>query len=186
MTSSFIRNLNVSFRHPYIISLLLVNFCVMSGLAGFWLIIAEPEYDKHQSAALETAKLREKIKSKIQTIELSKSYLNNIKNIEAIEEKLAAEGGQAVFVNSLMVLAKSNNIKVLDSSYKDEDESRGFIRQNQEVMLEGTYIDIKHFIYDVQMLPTLTIIHETRLEPIKGLSQLKASLTLKTYRKVEI
>ncbi len=147
------------------------------------LIFSIPVFYRHE-------KIQQELNSRIEERELMKragrvfgDYARMIERVNAIEKKWSASTGQAQLIQELNRLCARNDLKMISDDFEPERSGQAEDRLTQEVVVRGSYSDFRRFLLDVEGLPTLTVVTETRLESGGNKPGLvRATLRLVTYQ----
>lgn len=108
------------------------------------------------------------------------------KQIAVLEQKLQVEGVQSTLVHEMEKLCRLNAVKVLAQSYQDGKVEGSYAVLQHELVVAGSYGNLRRLIRDMEKLPTLSFIEEAGFSKSTGRdARLKLSLRLSTYYRVE-
>ena len=89
---------------------------------------------------------------------------------------------QSGLIQSLTRLAAKSELKIISQDFDTAVSKGGGHLFKQNLSLAGTYGELRRFLADIENLPNLTVVEQTRLERAgEGGSQLRAFLQLCTY-----
>ena len=115
------------------------------------------------------------------------------KQIAVLEQKLQVEGVQSTLVHEMEKLCRLNSVKLLAQSYQEGKVAEGKEGSDavlkHELVVAGSYPNLRRLIRDMEKLPTLSFIEEASFSKSAGQSfgqdaRLKLSLRLSTYYRV--
>ena len=130
------------------------------------------------------AKRREAVDTQY-TKQLVAAYRVGKKQIALLEQKLQVQGVQSTLVHEVGKLCKLNAARVLAQSYQDGREEGGYAVLQHELVVAGSYYNLRKLIRDMERLPTLSFIEEASFsKPSESGGRLKLSLRLATYYRV--
>lgn len=118
-----------------------------------------------------------------QALETAQDYVSLTKLSKSLESKLETPTTQSKLIEFLTRLASQNSLKVISQDFDSKEEGpAGAFKQN--VNLEGTYTSVRHYLSDLENLPTLTLVRQIRMESAGEESgRVRVFLTLLTLEK---
>lgn len=107
------------------------------------------------------------------------------KQIAVLEQKLQVEGVQSTLVHEMEKLCRLNSVAVLAQSYQDGKVEGSDAVLQHELVVAGSYHNLRRLIRGMEKLPTLSFIEEASFSKSAGRdARLKMSLRLSTYYRV--
>lgn len=172
-----------SLRHPRVRASI-IGFALSGGLAlivgiAYWWPVS------HAVSQLENeiANRRREIANAEYNVKLAQTSGYAAQQMDVIEKKLDTSVTQAGLVQSIAVLARRNNVKIISEAYEEGRAIDGYAPLVHELTVQAGYAELRSFIAGVQQLPTLTIVQEAILERSLKSSVVKAQLNIITYRR---
>ncbi|HXL73968.1 MAG TPA: GspMb/PilO family protein [bacterium] len=114
--------------------------------------------------------------------ESAEIYANLEKRVKVLDVKWNYSVTQSDLIGSLGSLASKNRLKIVSQDFDAVSPQSGGNLFKQNLSLDGSYPALRHFLADLEALPTLTVVKQARLERagVEG-SQVRANLELATY-----
>ncbi len=107
------------------------------------------------------------------------------KQIAVLEQKLQVQGVQSTLVHEMEKLCRLNAVIVLAQSYQEGKVEGDSAVLQHELVVAGSYHNLRRLIRDMEKLPTLSFIEEASFTKTTGQdARLKLSLRLATYYRV--
>ena len=117
--------------------------------------------------------------------ETADTYTRMMIRVKVLDGKLEKHSTQSELIESLSRLASRNRLRILSQDFDVTSKNNvGFSSFKQNVSLVGSYSSIRHYLTDLENLPTLTILQQARLERAreKG-NQVRGVFELLTFEK---
>lgn len=114
--------------------------------------------------------------------QLVAAFSTGKEQIAVLEKKLQVQGVQSTLVHEMEKLCRLNEVEVLAQSYQDGKEEGGNAVLKHELVVAGSYFNLRRLIRDLERLPTLSFVEEANFSksPERD-ARLKLSLHLSTY-----
>jgi Tfp pilus assembly protein PilO len=149
-------------------------------LVGFW----GPAAFRHHWLEKSIGEYRRTEREMRQAGEYAGRYEQLVKKTDRLEAKWKNSATQADLIESLTRLSSKNKLKVVSQDFDVAPAKGGGQSLKQNLALVGNYTSIRHFLDDVESLPTLTVVEQARLERAGETgSKVRAILQLCTYIK---
>lgn len=116
------------------------------------------------------------------TAKLQQVSSSAVLKIKQIEKKLDTPVTQATVLQNMEGLARQSHVKILSSSYEEGKVKDGYSPLVSELTVQADYSSLRLFIEGIQDLPTFTVVQEAVLNRSPSSSDIKAQLTVVTYR----
>lgn len=147
-------------------------------LAFFWYPAAQVHYGLQR----EISRYHQAQEDASQAKETAEIYADLEKRVKVLDIKWNNSVTQSDLIGSLGKLASKNRLKIISQDFDAAaaKSDGNFFKQN--LSLDGSYPALRHFLADLEVLPTLTIVKQACLERAgtEG-SQVRANLELATY-----
>jgi hypothetical protein len=119
-----------------------------------------------------------------QAAENSQQYGELVKRAAGLEAKWETPVTQAGLIESLTRLSAKNGLRVVSQDFDVPPAKGGGQSFRQNLALEGSYASLRHFLAGLEILPSLTVVEQSRLEREgEDASRVRASLQLSTFTK---
>lgn len=153
----------------------------MSLAAAYWW----PTYRAHRDLANDVAQVREQVLARAQNATLVQAYRSASIDIQRIESKLDAAGGQAALVQALAKNAQEHGVKVVSEAYQEAKARDVYRPLMVEMKLQGRYAAIRAFLTGLAHLPQWVAVNDA--EFARGdHGDVTAQLRLVTYRRATV
>lgn len=171
-----------SFRHPRVrvgvAGLALFGvLALVVGMTYWWPSIHTVNQLKSELDARRHEIARAEYTAKLQQVSSSA-----VLKIKQIEKKLDTPVTQATVLQNMEGLARQSHVKILSSSYEEGKVKDGYSPLVSELTVQAGYSSLRLFIEGIQDLPTFTVVQEAVLNRSPSSSDIKAQLTVVTYR----
>jgi len=103
--------------------------------------------------------------------------------LEHLQQKLRSATSQAALVDNLSKLARQAQVKILSESYEQGKTQDGTAPLVHELVVQGSYRNVRQMLVSLQSLPSLTIIQDAALSRDVRSGLVKAHMRLLTFRK---
>lgn len=177
------QEMKVAFRYP------LVRCGAVPAAAMFLATVAAaaflwwPAVAEHRQVERAVVQAKSKVVHAINQAKVAESFHGAQERIEAIGEKLEATASQAELAGHINRLAAKLEIKILNESTEEGKIKLGYLPMIQELSIQGSYAAIRRLLLALNALPTWTIVRELRITRKNITADLKAVVTLVTYRR---
>ncbi len=170
-------------RHPAI-KAALASFLLLilaAGVAfGYWW----PANRQHSILMAAIDSQRRTAVEVMQAAHVTHAYRSAQSDVELLEWKLDAAGGQSDLVKSIERIAAKRGVRIVSQSYEEARPKGDYAVLILDIGLRVTYPALREFLADVDTLPVWIEVQEMNLERARDQDGLlKAGLRLLTYRK---
>lgn len=181
--AGFRQSLTFAFRYPLVrlgaLSALGMVAATVATLAVLWWPAASALGQNERAVA----QAKSKVLRAMDQAKIARQFDESHRRVEAIREKLEAAASQAELAAHINQLAAELGVRILNESNEEAKIKLGYQPIIQELSIEGSYAAIRQFLLAVRTLPTWTIVRELRLTRKNVAADLKAVVTLVTYRR---
>ena len=169
-------------RHPVVRSGSIAALFALSVFVIAFIFVWYPSASRHHEIQQDISQLRNKLVTQSKLNGLSRSYFSTQKMLEKIERKLDSTTSLAEFTHALNRLASKNKIKIISKLSRDSQVQQNYKIQYQELVLQGEYKALRHFILGLRDMPVWTLIKEVRLKKKKGSDELIVDIVIASYQ----
>lgn len=176
-------SLAFSLRHPRLrASLYLSTFStllvIILGLIYWW-----PAVHLKKNLINEMNELRLSISKAEHNIQLAHAVEMANLQLALVESKLNVSTTQADLIHNISTMARRHNVKIDSETYEEGKNKDGYEQLAHEITVHAGYAELRAFIDDVQQLPTLTVIQEAIVSRSSNSKDIRAQLSIVTYRR---
>ena len=176
MKNSFYIDMEYTIRQPLVIYgfvTLLISVLIFSVSLFVWYPVNDEYLKKETNRLFEKNKYIDLLNIK----KLSTTYDKAKSNSELLSSKLRLDTSQSKIITNLAAITSSNHIRVNKESYQ-EIKKKHHLLLRHDLLVEGTYANIKKMVSDIQALPYLAYIKSAKFETKKtsGVLQVKLSV----------
>ena len=134
-------------------------------LVIFWIlpISTESHAIREEARSLELQLVR-----RAKAAQARESYEKAKRLVEELDARLVTVTAQGDLVRALTVLANQNSVQIVSISTGERKVGSGLSTWAQDLVLQGSYANLKGFFGDLNTLPGLTLINELQLEVNRG------------------
>lgn len=148
-------------------------------VAGYWW----PAARAHASLQRDIATARQAVVAAMSAHEVKQAYEEAAKALPAIEQKLSRGREQSDVVDQLNRLARRRGIRIVSESYEEGKAKTAYVPLYLDLVLQGSYAEMRRFLTDVATLSAWGEIQEARVEGMREHpGAVKAHLRLVLYR----
>lgn len=183
MSGGTSRQLEYVIRHPVVKSGAVAAVAMILLTVGVAAFIWWPAVSERDQMTHEVSSLRVDIGHAINRINTAENFYGALTRANAISEKLGAEASQADLTDQINQLAAKLGIKILNESNEERKIRMGYLPMFRELSIQGDYVSTRKFLLALRQLPTWTTVQELHLTKKNMSSDLKAVITLVTYRR---
>lgn len=176
------QEMKVTFRYPLVRCGALLAAAMFLATVATAAFLWWPAVTEHRQLERAVAQAKSKVVDAINQAKVAESFHEVQERIEAIGEKLEATASQAELTSHINRLAAKLEVKILNESNEEGKIKQGYLPMIQELSIQGSYAAIRHFLLALNALPTWTIVRELRITRKAITADLKAVVTLVTYR----
>lgn len=156
------------FHHPWarlLMSVLVLLTAAQLLLVIFWIlpISTESHAIREEARSLELQLVR-----RAKAVQARESYEEAKRLVEDLDARLVTVIAQGDLVRALTDLANQNSVQIVSISTGERIESSGLSTWAQDLVLQGSYANLKGFFGGLNSLPGLTLINELQLEVNRG------------------
>lgn len=164
---------------------------VVLAVALILLIIGGIQY--HRKATIEIGGLQAELAQKRREAadmqyakQVAVAFSAGQKQIAVLEQKLRVQGVQSTLVHEMEKLCKLSAAQVLAQTYQDGKVEGSYGVLQHELVVAGSYHNLRRLIRELERLPTLSFVEEANFSKPSGRdARLKLSLRLATYYRAE-
>lgn len=180
------QELRVTFRYPAVRFAAVVAFIMLLSAATTGVFVWWPATSDHDRMKRDVARSRSEVVMAINQAKATEKFNRSQMLVDTISAKLKATVSQAVLTDHINTLAADLGIKILTESNEEGKVRLGYRPMVQELSIQGDYDALRRFLSGINMLPTWTTVQELRVTRKNLRSNLKAVITLVTYRRAMI
>ena len=152
----------------------------ISIVAFYWLPIVR---DYERTAAM-SAEARRQIAAAVDAQALARAFHAAGPEVDRLEAKLNAKGGQAALVQDIAQLAARHRLKVLSETYDAGKPRDGYVPLTLTLSMHGPYAGVRGFLTQLPALPQWISVQEATLDRADD-GGIKVQLRLLSYRRME-
>lgn len=178
-------DLMYSLRHPWVragLASALVASVIFASVALFYW---RPMHVEQVRLSAQIRKQRSELIRVMRETAVARTYARSRRTIGRLAHKRDAPSNQAALVYNLTTLAQRSHVDVISESYQEGRKQAGYVPLYQVIELNGSYNDVRRFLFGIKSLPTWTLTQETRLRRMHTGRNIKATVTLVTYRRAD-
>ena len=149
-------------------------------VAFYWLPIAR---DYERTAAM-SAQARRAIVAAVDAQALERAFHAARPEVDRLETKLNAKGGQAALVHDIAQLAARHRLKVVSETYEARKPHDGYLPLTLALNMQGPYVGVRGFLMQLPALSQWVDVQEATLDRADD-GSIKVQLRLISYRRME-
>lgn len=162
------------------VAALVASALTLALVVSYWL----PAVHEYERTIAASTQARRALTAASQTQALVRALNAAAPEVERLEAKLNAKGGQAALVHNIAQLAARHRLKVLAETYDAGKPRDGFVPLTLSLGMQGPYAGVREFLTQLPTLPQWLSVQEATLDRADD-GGVKVQLRLLSYRRAD-